>query len=221
MTGAGVPGGLRLNFNPRLPVVSASCEISPFSILSGRIGGAIGVFEKEVEQTPDFRSWEAAGLIHLAGGNGYRFSLVGGYKQDFWQYKEKSVLPATSNVKYHSEFQSAVPFCGLQTAMYHPWWKARCEILGSWFMDTKIKSNNRNNYPGNYLGYLNEGGIVEFRVEGTGRLMNNLRFGVFGKYSFQELLGPIAGPGDNGRTNFDMRLNENMGSVGVNLNLVF
>jgi hypothetical protein len=233
----------RVNHDPSTVVISAIGEVSPVPFFSGRIGGLISVWEYSTEQlredafpdpsnanwlpwdvTPDLKSWEIAGLVHLSRGGGYRFSAVGGYREEFWNYSGVPTDPGPDTRFMRDKFYNHVPFFGLQSALYFPWWKARFDVTGSWFIHQEILSKVQGSTGFvQYSGTLNNGGQVEVSVEGTAMLISNLRLGVFGSYKYQELQGHSIGieDGPGTRRAFKLFTEQSLGVLGLTMNLVF
>jgi hypothetical protein len=227
-------------WDPQMAVLSGVVEVTPFPFASGRLGGSVSVASsvREVARDrgvlPDFflwnlrsayNAWEAAGLYHLWNQDGYRFSAVGGYRRETWLYKGDSDTPLSPNATLREEFVANIPFIGLQTAMHFPWWKARFEVLGSWFVKkTFHQSVNQNNAIEVRDGRGDQGGIMIFQMEGTGHVTPNILFGLQGRYSYQNFIGPslvtstYSGAPASG---YKAYYNESIGSFGVNLTLVF
>jgi|GEM_PF-580260 len=232
----------RVDHGPSIIVMGATGEVSPVPFFSGRIGGYISVWEYPTandrstefpdasnaklpwDVTPDLKSWEIAGLVHLSRGGGYRFSAVGGYREEFWDYVGVPTGGQADPAFMRDEFNNHVPFFGLQTALFFPWWKARCEVTGSWFMRQEIFSivQNRDDYV-QYTGTLDSGGQVEVNFEGTATLISNFRLGAYGRYRYQELQGHAIGIENNPGTRraFKLFTEQNYGVVGLTVNLVF
>ncbi len=209
-------GIYRTEFSPRMAVVSGFVEWSPLPFASGRVAGALSVADPHIQFTrtmldtfkytakaadtevrptnwdavPDFKSWEAAGLYHLYREGGYRFSIVGGYRQEDWTFLGTPEDATNLSASLHNRYTSHIPFLALQTAMYFPWWKARFEVLGSPFMSKKISSkvSNRGTLAV-YNGWANGGGLIEFFLEGTVAVTSMLRLGLHARYTYQELYG--------------------------------
>ncbi len=231
----------RKDFEPRVPVLEGSIEISPFYLFSARGIGRFSVLESSQKQEvttlstgadfyhrPQFRSWEAAGLYHLFSGGGYRFSAVGGYRYSSWNYWAENT---TNNLQ--SEFSSKVPFIGLQTNFISPLWKARFEILGSLFMKTYashlvIVNPLVERHVLQFHGTADNGGLLELQFEGSAGISRNLWCGLYASYSHQELRGPGFLTNTNAviddpvrRTNHEIYVCEDFFNVGLNLNLMF
>ncbi len=238
----------KILYSPRLPVVAGSVEVSPYQLVSARIAGALSILERDLSSTrgvvqsippdvsveitpisrwvtrPDYQSWEAAGLYHLHKGGGYRFSVLAGYRQSVWRYHGE--LEQGGDSQLRDTFSSNIPFLGMQTAMFFPWWKARFEVLGSPFMK---KSSTVSLRQGTVYSEQNvetdKGGLIEFRLEGTVSLHTNLWLGVFACYHYQELTGkstgrsvlPLIIPAN--LNNYYTR--ESMASFGLNFNVVY
>ena len=173
---------------------------------------------------PDYQSWEVAGLYHLYKGGGYRFSVLGGFRQTVWRYHGE--LEQGGGAELRDTFSSNIPFFGMQTAMFFPWWKARFEVIGSPFMKkSSTVSLHQNNIYAEQNVNTDVGGLVEFRLEGTVSLHTNLWLGVFACYQYQELTGESTD--SNGQPFFrNISLNrfctrESMASLGLNLNVVY
>jgi hypothetical protein len=239
---------LKVVHNPRVPVLAGTVEVSPFQLISGRISGSISVLEPDITSTrgvvnvveplthnvirpisqfvtqPDYQSWEAAGMFHLHKGGGYRFSVLAGYRQSTWHYHGE--LGNESGARLRDSFSSNIPFLGMQTAMFFPWWKARFEVLGSPFMNTSSSiALQRNGVFAEQNVETDEGGLIEFRVEGTVSLLTNFWAGVFACYHHQELYGRSTGRSVTqliapaNLNNFYTR--ESFTSLGLNLGLVY
>jgi hypothetical protein len=229
----------RTEISPRLPLVSGMFELSPIRLLSARAAGSSSFLETDMNLqqargdalaastwnvSPSFRSYEAALLLHLHSAGAYRFSVVGGYRQEDWAYPGApgGTQPAGSELR--DEYSSGIPFVGLQTSMFFPWWKARFEILGSWFANKKLYTaiNDGNNI--SYTGYLNEGGLVDVQMDGSGQLTSLLRMGLFARYSYQGLNGLVSGPSQTAgavASKYRMFMDESFAVLGLNFNVAF
>jgi hypothetical protein len=231
---------VRTRWDPRLAVLAGTVEVTPAPFASGRIGGAVSVAGNNVEVIrdtgalpdlfrwklhSDFNSWEAAGLYHLWNGGGYRFSVTGGYRRETWLYKGDPRSPHTTEASLRDEFTANIPFVGLQTSMHFPWWKARFEVLGSWFVTkTFHQTVNQRHAVEVHDGEGDQGGVLLFQMEGTCHVTPNILLGLHGRYSYQEFKGrstftstfpgaPLSGYG--------FYLIENLGAAGVNVTVVF
>jgi hypothetical protein len=229
-------GYWRMEHGPRLPLLSGTVEVSPFQRLSVRFAGSIAIatgsslFEFTAEDpeatwwdvSPAFRHWEAAGLYHLWTGGGYRFSLVGGYRQEWWKFAGGPALYKERLNSFREDLDSRIPFFGLQTAVFYPWWKARFELRGSPFM-TKHISAEVATAPRQveYRGWADDGGMVEFELEATVMVTTNFRAGVHARYSYQELHGETTRYDGSGQRYQDVFATESFGLVGLNLTVVF
>jgi len=197
----------KIEYNPRFPVLALTVEASPVTLVSGRFAGSVSVLEPDLstsrpisptsgsyawEVQPDFGSWEVAGLFHVSSGGGYRFSVTGGYRNTEWRYSGDSAGSSASGVK--DKFSSYIPFVGLQTSMFFPWWKARFEILGSPFMTRKSVVSMWQS--GTILEQQVEsrgGGLIELQAEGTVSLAPSIWIGLSGRYHYEELYGESSG----------------------------
>ncbi|MBI5571777.1 MAG: hypothetical protein HY914_17675, partial [Desulfomonile tiedjei] len=202
----------RFKFEPKIPVLSGTAEVSPLPWLSGRLAGSLSVGEPTVpvvrlfhitdltpwsgnwEIKPQFNSWEAAGLVHFWNAGGYRFSATAGYRKRTWEFNGELVpeptLPGTPGAPYREVLISQIPFVGLQTAMYFPLWKARFEVLGSAFMNKTASSSFSDGT--NYVHYSTKatrGGFVECQMQGTVGLSSCIYLGVFGRFGYEEMFG--------------------------------
>jgi hypothetical protein len=227
----------RTEFNPRLPVLSGDFEWSPIPELSGRLAGAISVLEKDIryvharsdnaassewDVAPDYRQWEAAGLLHLWTGMGYRFSIVGGYRQEYWLYLGTPANSEPDNSYLRDKINAHIPFIAVQTAMFFPWWKARFEVLGSPFMSKKIDTQILKG--GNlvrYNGTADSGGLVEFTVEGTAAVTSQLRIGLYSRYTYQELGGEMVKMSGGSASDHKLNFAEQMFIVCANFTVLF
>jgi len=195
--------------DPRVAVLEGTVELSPYRWFSGRLGGAYSVFQRDMEGVrpasnlhnahvwqlqPTFKAWDAAGLLHLFSGGGYRFSFTAGYRYESWVYNGSGSSDPSlgAQASLRDEFQSDIPYFGLQTAMFFPWWKAKFEIIGSPFMAKQIKMTRDFGYDGLFVQYdatARSGGLIEFQIEGTANVSTNVLLGGFFRYSYQELHG--------------------------------
>lgn len=235
-------GSLKFMLDPRLPVVSGTVELSPGGFFSGRLGGCVSIsstggsinrapgFFVSAPSTADwdtetnFSSWEAAALGHIFNGGGYRFSVTAGYRQDRWRYTGEPVGPSTGNTSSDDVLTSHIPFLGLQTSMVFPWWKARFEVLGSPFMNRTISGSR---VQGGTLidwdGKAASGGLIEVDVEGTVHVTTNVLVGLHWRYTHQELYGKARQRVNGGATvyDYDIHLNEDLATVGLNATLFY
>lgn len=226
----------RMDHGPRAPLLSGVVEVSPFHRLSARVAGSIIVvpgswlFEytsQDPETTywsisPGFQHWEAAGLYHLWMGGGYRFSLVGGFRQEWWKFAGGPTLYKERLNSFREDLDTRIPFFGLQTAVFYPWWKARFELRGSPFMSKLIYAEIATGpRQVEYRGSAEDGGLIEFDLEATVMVTTNFRAGVHLRYSYQELHGETS-RNDGGTERFqDVFATESFGLIGLNLTLVF
>jgi hypothetical protein len=233
----------KADLDPRMPVFEVMAELSPMSRVSARFAGLISSWETSMTQTrnaafpgagtvfewsvqPEFKYWEVAGLFHLVAGGGYRFSAVGGYRREFWDYAGDPSGPSgspTAGSFLRDRFDSSIPFIGLQTSMAFPWWKARFEILGSPFMfrDITVLANDGANTV-EYRGRLDNGGLIELSFEGTAQVASSCRLGLYCRYRYQELYGELTGTNSNAALRrFDAYMGENLAVFGLNANLFF
>jgi hypothetical protein len=238
---------LKIDVNAQVAVLSGVAEITPMPGVSGRLMGAISVWERSgsfarprdhrVERAdtidwqakPDFSQWEVAGLYHLWNAAGYRFSLTAGYRQEKWTFNGEPTGFAQGNLK--DEYTSSVPFIGMQTSMLFPWWKARFEVLGSPFMSKRAI----NNFSGTLNdgtpiglqtdGSASDGGLIEFQMEGSVGLSPSLFLGVNASYTFQELYGnstvksPVAP--EVQPVQYRLYTSESIFRIGVDVNILF
>ncbi len=235
----------KVQYNPRLPVLAGSVEVSPFHLISGRLAGSLSFLEGDLSSTrgvvqsstnvaiipisrwvtrPDYQSWEAAALYHFFKGGGYRCSVLAGYRQSEWHYHGE--LEQGDGSQLRDIFSSNIPFIGMQTAMFFPWWKARFEIVGSPFMkNSSTVSLRQGTVYSEQNVETDKGGLIEFRLEGTVSLHTNIWLGVFACYHFQELSGKSTGRSTQPLVT-PANLNnyyttESMSSLGLNFNVVY
>ncbi len=229
-------GRVRLELDPSMPVFEGVCEISPLQSFSARLCGTLGGRGADLSATrpvstslvghwkvsPDVRWWEAAGLYHICKGAGYRFSLVAGYRQEFWRYQGEGqeMDPAAS---YREEFTAHIPFIAMQTAVSYPWWKARFEVLGSPFMSKRVSSEMYDdlNRSSSFDGWADNGGMIELLTEGTVAIGSRTRLGVYARYTFVELDGEATIVLGSTPYPQQMYVGENFGNLGLNLSLIF
>jgi hypothetical protein len=172
---------------------------------------------------PGFKHWEAAGLIHLWNGGGYRFSIVGGYRKEYWAFEGTPSADQPANSSSSDRITSEIPFIALQTAMFFPWWKARFEVLGSPFMSKRIATEFRSGttFKVNYDGVVDHGGLIEVELEGTASITSRIRLGAYARYSFQELYGESTRSSPTGFSRHELFAGENVAITGLNLTLAF
>jgi len=238
-------GIYRTEFNPRAPVLSGSVEWSPLPFASGRVAGALTVGEAHSQFTramhdtfalndpppdfrattwdavPDFSSWEAAGLYHLYREGGYRFSLVGGYRQTDWTLLGTPTDATDVTLSLYNRCTSRIPFLALQTAMYFPWWKARFEVLGSPFMSKKVLSTVRGSTRRELEGWADRGGMIEFFMEGTAAIGPVLRVGLHARYTYEELYGWVTKRIEGHGEEYKLGFNSRDAILGLTLTMVF
>lgn len=228
-----------VQYNPRVPVLAGTVEFSPASLVSARIGGSVSVLESDATSNravstdtnpldwrtrPEFWSWEAGALFHLSGGGGYRFSLTTGYRQERWQFRGPA---SEGSSRLNDIFTYFTPYIGMQTSMALPWWRAKFEVLGSPFMSVRASNSLNKDGVSVYKEVEgNEGGLVEFRMEGTVGMTAACWVGLFASYSYQELYcepvsvsSPAPPPETDKLTRYYTR--ENRAVVGLTANLVF
>lgn len=235
----------RTDFDPRVPLLAGTVEVSPFPSVSGRFAGYVSILERSGnyfrtrgqapegfniadggwDLEPDVGSWELAGLYHLWNEGGYRFSVTAGYRREVWLYHGDAASPRNSGGRLREELASQIPFLGLQTSMFFPWWKARFEVLGSPFMTKKVSSLIQRGVSFiEYQGTLNQGGLLEFQMDGNVSLTRYLWTGLHARYTYQELRGgeKATGISSNGeKATFDLSTWENIFVVGLDLGIVF
>ncbi len=230
----------KANYDPRVPILAGTIEITPFPQISGRLEGSISVLESADAQVrtitgsvfpggrwdvkPDFSSWEAAGLYHLWSGGGYRFSFTAGYRQQTWDY-QGTPFNGTPDSPLHDTFSSHIPFIGLQTAMFFPSWKARFEMLGSPFMNMGVSNAlQQGGFAFQFDGTLSKGGLVELQMAGDVSLTANVLVGLYGRYSYLELYGESSGTGAAaglGPSPYDVFVGGSFGTVGLEVTVIF
>jgi len=228
------------DYDPRVPVLAGTIEITPLPVISGRLTGSISVLERSGAQVRsatgplfpggewdvklNFSSWEAAGLFHLWSGGGYRYSLTAGYRQQTWDYQG---VPSNGvpNSPLHNSFSSRIPFIGMQTSMFFPSWKARFEVLGSPFMNLAVSNALQlGGFARQLDGNLYRGGLVELEMAGDVNLAANVFVGLYGRYSYQELYGSLSGIGPETGivpNPYSVFMGQSVGTVGLDVTVVF
>lgn len=232
-------GRVRFEFNPTMPIFEGVCEISCYNMVSGRLSGVLGArgarlaVARDLDATgeiagawkvsPDVKSWEAAGLFHLFKGAGYRFSLVAGYRQEFWRYRGEPLENLASTASYREEFTSSIPFLAMQTAVSYPWWKASFEIVGSPVMSKRILSelNNGEGVSASYHGWVDHGGLIEVLIDGTVAVSSRMRVGIYARYTYVELDGEISSNLSGTSHPQFMYVGEDFATFGLDLSMIF
>ncbi len=229
----------RIDSNFRLPVIAGNVEMTPFVFLSGRLAGLTSVLEQQgtidlsaadfdiqvaerrvINAKPSFSGWEAAGLFHLWNDGGYRFSVTAGYREEYWKLEGES-LAQTSFLS--ENFQTRVPFLGLQTAVFFPWWKARFELIGSRWMTKIVSGSLTNSFLAQYEAKATGGGLLELQVEGTASITQNIFAGLHSRYTFQEAFGEFIRKGNLRPPDLPLELymDDSFLLVGVDLTVAF
>ncbi len=199
---------LRLDLTTRLPVLDGMIELGSYRSLSVRLRGMASFLESdswtkvgkgpdtakefEARLKPEMRAWEAAGLYRLSWGGPYRFSLVGGYRQEYWKFLRQEAGFGGEAMDYRHT--SRVPFLGLQTSMSFPWWKAKMEVIGSPFMTKLVYFYARN--PNHFMhidGTWRDGGLLEVNIDGSVFVSPSVTLGLSFRYSYEELRGEVKG----------------------------
>lgn len=226
----------RMDFGPRLALVSGMAELSPIGFASARAAASTSVLESGMlffhtmtdpapalwDFAPNFKTWEVAGLLHLWVGDGYRFSAVGGFRKDYWTYQGALVAAMSGESHAQDKLTADIPFIALQTSMSFPWWKARCEILGSPFMSKRLSAQFQTGPTlVEYEGVVNKGGLMEVTVEGAAGLTERLRIGAYGRYSYQELYGQSKRKSGLAVTDHETFLYEAVSTGGLNIEALF
>ncbi len=233
----------RIDSNFRLPVLAGNVEITPLVFLSGRLGGLTSVLEgngtydrsaadfdvqvkerRVIDAKPTFNGWETAGLFHLWNDGGYRFSVTAGYREEFWGLDGQSVTPPSGATSlFHEKYQTRVPFLGLQTAMFFPWWKARFELIGSRWMRKIVSGALADSFVAQYEAKSTGGGLLELQAEGTASITPNIFAGLHGRYTFQESFGELIRKGNLTAPDLPLELymGDNFLLVGVDLTVTF
>jgi hypothetical protein len=227
-------------WNPRAPALSGMVEVSPFPFASARLAGSICVGSNNVpvvrdtgvipghfewDMRTDFSAWEAAGLFHVWNSGGYRFSVTAGYRREVWLYQGDPAGRQSADSSLREEFRSDIPFVGLQTAMNFPLWKARFEVLGSWFMTKTIEQKiSLDNAAETANGKGDTGGVILFQMDGATHVRPNVTLGLYARYSYQEFIGralltsTISGAAERP---YKFWYNENVAAFGVYAGVVF
>lgn len=242
---------IRMDLTTRMPVIEGMVEFTLNRFVSARGSGISGFLTGDLAATlvsgvdvyqlsrdlrvdsatvrPQYHSWEAAALLHLYADGSYRFSILGGYRQDYWSYGVLDGGQNNNTLEYRHN--SRIPFFGLQTAMSFPWWKARMEILGSPF-STKViflKANFLDEAIRNTLnidGTWGKGGLIEVRLEGSTYVSSSVTLGVSARYSYEEFRGSVEGYWDRPTPPslpwpYDFYTMQNLAYIGLNAGFIF
>ena len=157
-------------------------------------------------------------------------SLVGGYREQYWSYRGKQFGVSASSDELKDYVRTLVPFGGLQTAMFFPWWKARFEFSGSPLVIKNVFSRHR--YEGTpalttaeFDGWLRNGMMIDFLFEGATVLIDAIRCGLYGRYTYQEISGITTRRINDGtiieKNGYDIHMNENLAVLGLNVTYAF
>jgi hypothetical protein len=235
---------LRLDLTPRLPVVDAMVELGSYRSFSARLRGISSFLESdswtkvgkgpgrdqqqvkefEARLKPEMRAWEAAGLYHLSWGGPYRFSIVGGYRQEYWKFLLQEAHFGGEAMYY--KHTSRVPFFGLQTSMSFPWWKARMEVIGSPFMTKLVYFYAKtSDHFMRVDGTWRDGGLLEVNVDGSMYVSPSVTLGLSLRYCYEELRGEVNGErndSSDGRVRpYDYYTVQNLAYVGFIAGVIF
>jgi hypothetical protein len=109
--------------------------------------------------------------------------------------------------------------------MNFPFWKARFEVLGSWFMTKTIEQTISQNQATETLnGTGDNGGVIAFRMEGATQIRPNMTVGLHARYSYQEFIGKslmTTGVAGAAISPFKLYYNENVLAIGVDVGVAF
>ncbi len=229
----------RLDLTSRLPVVDGVMELGGYRSFSVRLRG-MGSFlesdswtkvgkgpdtakEFEARLKPEVRAWEAAGLYHLSWGGPYRFSVVGGYREEYWKFLRQEAGFGGEAMDYRHT--SRIPFVGLRTSMVFPWWKASMEVIGSPFMTKLVTFYARN--PNHFMhvnGTWRDGGLLEINVDGSAVVSPSVTLGLSFRYTYEELRGEVRGERSYARHEvwpYDYYSVQNLAYVGFIAGVIF
>jgi len=204
---------LNLRLDPELFLVGGAIELSRQGSLSARLAGSLSVLERGhgVSETrfsngssqsqagplwdlsPSFKSWEAAGYYRFLTWAGYRYSFLAGYRQIVTNYAgqprpDSSLSPSATFQTSHS---FGIPFMGIATTFFGPWWKGRVQLVGSPFTSANGSVSHRE--PPSLLirSYRNtlSGAAFSLEVDGSVNVRHDLLIGIFGAYHRLDLEG--------------------------------
>lgn len=229
---------LRLDVTPRLPVLDGMIELGSYRNFSLRlrvvssflesdswtkVGKGPAKDEFEARLRPEMRAWEVAGLYHLIWGSPYRFTLVSGYREEYWKFLRQEAGFGGEAMDYRHT--SRVPFVGLQTSMSFPLGKAKMEVIGSPFMTKLVTFYAKNS--GHFMhvdGTWRDGGMLEVSMDGSMYVSPSVTLGLSLRYCYEELGGEVTGARSYSKSEvwpYDYYTVQNLAYVGFIAGVVF
>ena len=187
--------------------MSGVLEIFPFSRLSARLSADASVYGQQniiygsawwapsgapagvySNARPGFAGFGAAGLFDVWGPAGHRFGITGGWRGEYWWYEAGNT--GNSFVGAEDNVSSSIPFAGFYAEMGYPGWRSTWQFLASRFVSKEMSGWVRQ--PKDYGEYhcAGQGGVLlEGRIQGEANITSNLFFGLYGRYSYQNVSG--------------------------------
>ena len=220
--------------------MSGVLEIFPFSRLSARLSADASVYGQQniiygsawwapsgapagvySNARPGFAGFGAAGLFDVWRPAGHRFGITGGWRGEYWWYEAGNT--GNSFVGAEDNVSSSIPFAGFYAEMAYPGWRSTWQFLASRFVSKEMSGWVRQ--PNDYGEYhcAGQGGVLlEGRIQGEANITSNLFFGLYGRYSYQNVSGVFdAQSRSAGRRPMDVNVVENTLTLQLQLTLFF
>lgn len=226
----------------KMPVIMGIVDISPIYLASGRFSGTTSfgapsrsLHKSAWDESPSapegqdldarggFWSWEALGLLHVWRGEGHRFSITAGYRQENWYYSGEKTTQGNSNAWSRDDLLTSGPLLGLETSLMYPGWTSRFEILLSHFMNKNIQSSfNQAGWISGHEGRAQNGALVEARLHGAANVTPRLLVGLYGRYTIAELSGTFSMKTSGNTTgSYDTHMGESFIILGSDVTILF
>ena len=199
---------VQLDISFGFPIVSGAVEIFPFSRLSAHLSADASVYGQRniiygsacwkptsgppnglySNSRPGFAGFEVAGLFDAWRPAGHRFGVTGGWRSEYWWYEGGDI--ENGSVGAEDNVSSSIPFAGFFAEMAYPGWRSTWQFLASRFVSKEISGWVRQPSDfGEYHCAAQGGVLLEGRIQGEANITSNLFFGLYGRYSYQNVSG--------------------------------
>ena len=235
---------VQLDISFGFPVLSGAIEFSPISLLSVRLIGDVGVYGQQniiygpwwtvdtapaaaeglySNVRPGYVGVEVAGMFDVWRPAGHRFGVVGGWRREYWWYDNGGISNQNGTAASRDDVTSTIPFLGLSAEMAYPGWRSTFEFLTSRFISKNINGSVRQpqNF-GEYQCAVQDGVLLECRIQGLAPITSNLFLGLYGRYSYQNVAGGFDGQRNSIVTrSLDIHVVENTLTLALQLTMFF
>jgi hypothetical protein len=109
-------------------------------------------------------------------------------RSGYWWYEGRNT--GNPNVGAEDNVSSSIPFAGFFAEMAYPGWRSTWQFLASRFVSKEISGwvKQPNDY-GEYHCAAQGGVLLEGRIQSEANITSNLFFGLYGRYSYQNVSG--------------------------------